>query len=249
MGSVVSEGKAYFAAYLWNGIEMIQKWSGSPDISNVFIGNIYITPKVKKDVALLMGSNNSFFYCEDGRFDIKGIPTISMPHPDFRFGNSSIGITKKKSFGELWTIQAPASEGSLYNTLYMAQYTSVGFLPLSKVNIKGINTDRISTINIVDIDNDGVGEIVGSEVAGTTMMPVSGEEAELKYERSYLFAAKWTGSKYEVLWRRWAADRTIQEIALADVTGDGQKEIIASGYSIEKNKFALYVFRMPKIKE
>jgi hypothetical protein len=241
-GQSLKDDTKQMAIYDWNGKDMIEKWHGQQGIGLAIPGKLIITDAIQKDVILYAGSQNIMLYCEKGQIKTKTIGKIETPFGRFNPSDSIIGITKKGSLGEIWTIERPNDEDTFYYKLYMGQFNGSGFTRFNKINIKGINTDRVSAITIVDLDGDGVGEIIGSEVAGSLVLPAEGEGPELKDERSYLFAAKWNGQEYEVMWRRRAADCILQRISVDDVAGDGHKEIIAEGYSLTKNVYSLFVF-------
>ena len=249
LGKKSEKGKDQIAAYAWNGNEIIEKWPGISGYKGALPGQLYITPTTKKNIVLLLGSENSILYCDKSQYHTKAIGKIASPFPGYNDGRSVVGITKKESLGELWTIEIPIIESAFFYKLYMAQFSGTEFSPFKKINIRGINTDRVSTIIIVDLDNDGVGEIIGSEVAGTLISPKEGEGPELKNERSYIFVAKWDGTEYVLKWRHLAADSVLQKISVDDVTGDGKKEIIAVGSSLANSNYYLYVFSMPVIEK
>lgn len=126
----------------------------------------------------------------------------------------------------------------------MSQYDGKKLSPLTRVSFKGINPDMIYQINITDVDNDGVGEILGIEEEVRKIIPRESPdyEADTRLITSNMFVVKWNGKEYEVKWHAKAIDEKITNFALADVVGDKKQEII-----VTDEKGYLYVFEMPNI--
>ena len=250
-GSHVSDGKGNLAAYSWNGVAIAKILPQIGEITGIFAGQLIHTPNVKRNVLVLSGSINNIYYCDGGRVVATKSNKISLPSPNLNLlaKGSILGITKTGSFGELWAIMSPATEDALFYKLYMAQFQGDGFSPFKKVDIKGVNTEMITSIDLVDLDGDGIDELVGSELADTTVVLKDSEGPELNNMSSNIFAAKWDGSKYVLKWRRWAANVMLKKIIVKDVTGDNQQEIIAQGYIQKGKKDILYVFKMPLLSQ
>ncbi len=244
-GQRLNDTSKRLTLYEWNGNEMIEKWQGEQQMGLAIPGELIIMKEGRpKHVVLYTGAKNIIIYCEKGQYQTKAIGKLDTSGIQFNPSDSVIGITRRESLGELWTIETPNSEDALFFKLYVAQFNGTKLTRFEKAKIQGINTDRVSAIAIEDLDNDGIGEIIGSEVEGTLELPKEGEGPELINEISYLFAAKWNGHEYEVMWRRRAADCALQRIAIDNLTTEKQKEIIAEGYSRAKDVYSLFVFKM-----
>lgn len=241
----------YAIMYKWNGSALIEKWQGVPG-SDIKVTGVMLSNSNKAADVFLVQDNKKIgiLSCISDRFDWKVIDMDAGMKDLFQnnridTANSKIGFTKKNSICELWNIQGSDSDYEYYAKLYVSQFDKNKFSPLSRVYFKGINSDMIFKMTIADVDNDGVGEILGVEEEIRKKIPRkhprgTGEEGDTLLITSNLFLAKWNGKEYEVKWHRKAIDERVSNIAVGDVTGNGKKEILVT----DDNGY-LYVFDMP----
>lgn len=236
------------AAYKWDGSTLAEKWriDAKTETLGIISGAVLVAPTARENIFLLINGGNNILSCEDNKYDIKKIEDTLTKFSQIDIGHSILGITKKGSMGELWTIKTPKSEGEYYAMPHVSQFNGKEFFPFTRVQFKGIVSDMITNIAIVDLDDDGIGEILGVEVKATQMGPPEEEEGiRLKNVRTNLFMAKWNGREYQVYWHKLATTgekSMLRQIEMSDVIGDGKKEIIATdddGY--------LYIFQLPDI--
>ena len=248
LGVIYNPAGNQLAGYKWDGIALNEKWRGAPDIGlkGLVSGRVFIDSKVAKDIFLLQDGGNSILTCKDDKFDIITLGNTLSKSNLYASSRSILGITMKGSSGELWTIETPKSEGQYYAIPNVSQFNGKEFSPFKKVQFKGIASDRITNLSIVDLDDDGLGEILGAEVKATQMGPPEGEEGiRLKNVRTNLFMAKWNGREYQVYWHKLATTgekSMLRQIEISDVLGDGKKEIIATDA-----ESYLYIFQLPDI--
>lgn len=240
----------YVVAFKWNSAELIEKWRGVSGTKIVASGDLlnkagrFCTFFLVKD-----NKNTGFLSCKDGSIDWTAVDIDEQTKEMMRtnridMGNGRMGSTKKNSPGELWTVQYSEIDNDYTTKLYVSQYDGKKLSPLTRVSFKGINPDMIYQINITDVDNDGVGEILGIEEEVRKIIPRESPdyEADTRLITSNMFVVKWNGKEYEVKWHAKAIDEKITNFALADVVGDKKQEII-----VTDEKGYLYVFEMPNI--
>ncbi len=238
----------YDVVYKWNGSTLVEVWRGAPGTRVVTTGEMLSKSNNTKNVMLVQANQKAgILACQDGSIEWKEIDlrvdTKDVSGSRIDIADGTIGFTKKNSIGELWTVQHPTEAESDYPTkLYVSQFDGKRFSSFSRVNFKGINSDMIHKVIIVYVDNDGVGEILGVEdkIRKTIPRKHPEDESDTYLITSNLFLAKWNGKEYEVKWHRKAIDERVRNIAVGDVTGDGNKEIL-----ITDDNGYLYVFDMP----
>ena len=242
----------YVVAYKWNGSVLVEKWKGALGTKVIASGEMLSMsksmPNKSENVFLVQEKQKiGILSCDNDKFELKEVGKESGPNDLWRenrisYGKSMIGFTKKGSIGELWTVQYAENESDYPTKLYVSQFHGKKFSPFSSVNFKGVNSDMIFNMIITDVDNDGVGEIIGVEEKVRKIMPRKHPEDETDtfLVTSSLFLAKWNGKEYEVKWHRKAIDEKVRNITVGDVTGEGRKEII-----ITDNNGYFYVFDMP----
>jgi len=78
-------------------------------------------------------------------------------------------------------------------------------------------------LNLEDIDNDGLDEIILSEIRGDLVR--TEEEPYISNRRDVVEVIKWNGKEYKKIWTSKPLG-AITQILIDDVTGDGKKEIV-----------------------
>jgi len=247
IGRKAINDKVYLAGYKWDGARLIEKWLGESGSETKAVGEIL--GSAKKSIGAFLLENNKkigILSCDNG-VEWKEVGRdqgqINLwKENQIGNGKSIFGLTKVGSTGELWTIQGSGSEYDYSTKLYVSQFDGKKFTPFSRVHIKGIDSNMIFNMVIVDADNDRVSEIVGVEEQIRKKIPRrnSADEGDVLLITSNLFLAKWNGKEYEVKWHRKAIDERVQNLAVGDITGDGKKEIVVT----DENGY-LYVFEMP----
>jgi len=252
IGSKQHEKGNYIIAYKWNGAELVEKWQG------VFGGEI----KASGTMPSSTNKSGSVFLVQDKQKigilscnidsveskDVDRIPGAIDLWNNNRvgYGKSLLGFTRKSAYADLWSIQYSDNDREYNAKLYVSQFDQKTFSLFSRVYFKGIDSDMIFNMIITDVDNDGVGEILGVEERIRKKIPRkrqpgdTGEEGDTLLITSNLFLAKWNGMEYVVKWHGKAVDEKVRNIAVGDVTGDSHKEILVT----DDNGY-LYVFDMP----
>lgn len=236
------------AVYTWDGNKMIKKWDIREDsLRSAIVGLINSDHKEKQKVFFLWGNKNSLLWCDARKSKFRPIRNITAQWRRIYPDQGRIGKTRPGSSGEFWIIQQPDRRHDTYFKLIMAEYDGTEFKPFKQVKINKINTDMVSAIDLVDIDGDGMVELVGSEA--TISVVVKGKRSKVKQiieERSSLFVSEWDGGAYNVKWKRRASNDVITRLKAADITGDGAFEFLSIGYSKETRKFSLNIFSSSK---
>lgn len=254
IGRKASKNGTYSALYKWNGSELIEKWRGNPGTVSRVLGEIRDNKDKTVDVFLIQDKQKiGMLSCNNDAIEWKEVGKESSANDLWKsdniwYGKNTIGITKKSSIGDLWSIQYPQTEAENYAKLYLSQFDGKKFSPFSRVYFKGVDSDMIFNMIISDVDNDGIGEILGVEEKIIKTIPRkyqpgdTGEESGTMLITSNLFLVKWNGKEYEVKWHKKAVDERLSNIAVGDVTGDGNKEILVT----DDNGY-LYIFEMPEM--
>lgn len=251
VGSKQHEKGNYIVVYKWNGAALVEKWRGVPSTDIKVTGEILTNSNNAENVFLVRDNKRTgLLSCVNDKFEWKMIDIDAgmrdlLQKNHVGSTNSAIGFTKKGSVGELWTIQGSDSDYEYNAKLYVSQFDGKKFLPLARVLFKGVDSSMIFKMIIADVDNDGVGEILGVEEKIRKTIPRNnpgdtGEEGDTLLITTNLFLAKWNGKEYEIKWHKKAIDERVSNIAVGDVTGDGNKEILIT----DENGY-LYVFDMP----
>lgn len=255
IGRKSDKGNIFTVIYGWNGSELIEKRHGPYRTRIVTSGDILNAMGKIENVFLVQDDKQTgFLSCASGSIEWKEVNIDTHAKELMRTNridtaNGRIGITRRDSLGELWTVQYSEIDNDYSTKLYMSQYDGKKFSPLSRVVFQGVNPNMIYKVIINDVDNDGVGEILGVEEEIRKTIPRkpqpgdTGEESNALLITSNLFLAKWNGKEYEVKWHRKAIDEKVRNIALGDVVGNGKKEIVVT----DDNGY-LYVFDMPNDK-
>lgn len=255
IGDKFHQNGNYAVVYKWDGSKLVERWQGIPGAKVKASGEMFNRTTQKIMSVFLLQNNNKLgiLSCGQDSIDWKEVDKDASKidlwqNNRIGIGRSLMGVTKKSSTSELWSIQYPSDESECTAKLYVSQFDGKRFSPFSRVTFNGINSDMIFNIIITDVDSDGVGEILGVEQNIRKSIPRNnpadtGEEGNTLFITSNLFLAKWNGKEYEVKWHRKAIDERVRNIAVGDVTGDGKKEIVIT----DDNGF-LYVFDMPSDK-
>lgn len=247
VGRKAIKDEIYLAGYKWDGIQLVEKWVGTSGSDIKATGEMLSSSKKSTDSFLLgnnekLGSlscNNAIEWKEVGKE--QGQVNLWKEN-QIGNGKSILGLTKSVSTGELWTLQGSGSEYDYSTKLYVSKFDGKKFSPFTRVRFKGIDSDMISNMIIVDVDGDGIGEIIAVEEEIRKRIPRkdAADEGDALLITSNLFLAKWSGNDYEVRWHRKAIEQRLRNIVIGDVTGDGKKAIVAT----DENGY-LYVFEMP----
>jgi hypothetical protein len=244
----------YVVLYKWNGTGLVEIWHGASGTDIKAAGGLLSKSKKLEGAFLVQDKQHTgTILCNSGSVEWKEIDNntgaINLWRNN-RIGNgkSLLGVTKKNSIGELWSIQYSNNEPEYSAKLYVSQLNGNRFSPFSRVTFKEINSDMIFNMLISDLDNDGIGEILGVEEYIRKSIPRNnpgdtGEEGNTLFITSNLFLAKWNGKDYEIKWHRKAIDERIGAVSVGDVVGNGNKQIV-----IADEKGFVYVFDMPSDK-
>jgi hypothetical protein len=244
----------YVVYYKWNGSVLVENYQSALGTDIVVSGEILT--KTSKAVNVLLVSDHGkkgLLTCNKDSVEWLQVDTdpgmVDLWRDNsIRPDKSIIGHTKKNSVGELWTIQGSGNEYEYKTKLYVSQFDGKRFAPFSRVNFRGIDSDMIFNMIITDVDNDGVGEIIGVEEKVRKSIPRNypgdtGEEGDTLLITSNLFLAKWNGKEYEIKWHTKAVEERVARIAVGDIRGDGKNEIL-----VTDNNGYLYIFEMPDYK-
>jgi hypothetical protein len=251
IGSKQHEKGNYITVYKWNGSVLLEAWKGAPRTDIKLQGEIL--RNANKSVNVFLGQDNKqtgVLSCSNGSIEWNVVdPGVDvkdlMEKNRIDRANGKIGFTKKGSIGELWSIQSSGNEYEYNARLFVSKFDGKKFSSFSKVTFNGVDSDMIFDMIIADVDNDGIGEILGVEEKIRKKIPRNnpgdtGEEGDTLLITSNLFLAKWTGKEYDVKWHRKAVEERLKNVEVGDVTGDGKLEILVT----DENGY-LYVFDMP----
>lgn len=172
-------------------------------------------------------------------FEVKGIKSyrkskdnITLPlfpvnamYPEKYF---QAGRTTSKDFDEICFIDENLYGGPLYKAVWQKDRFKIEEI-LSTKGITGYDN-----LNLADIDNDGLDEIIISEIRGDLVE--TEEEPFIKNHHDVIHILKWNGKKYKKIWTSQSLS-AITQILIDDVTGDGKKEIV-----VGNEKGEIYIF-------
>jgi len=139
------------------------------------------------------------------------------------------GRTAAKNFDELFFIYIPSYYGG---PLYKAVWQKDRFEVEEILSTKGIM--GYDNLNLADMDNDGLDEIIISEIRGDLVE--TEEEPFIKNHRDVIHIVKWNGKEYKKIWTSKPLG-AITQILVDDMTGDGKKEIVVGNAKGELHIF------------
>ena len=136
------------------------------------------------------------------------------------------GETTKKDFDEVFYLEPAAYPYDVGSNLVKAIWKDGRFESeniLSDKSSKNKELIGYKNLYLLDINNDGLDEIILSEVRGD--LKSGEEEPEIINRRDVIQIIKWDGRKYKKIWSSQPLGE-ITQILIDDVTGEGRKEII-----------------------
>ncbi len=133
------------------------------------------------------------------------------------------GRTTSKDYDEIFFIFEHFYGGPLFKAVWRKdRFESQMIFPVGRPLIDKVAIGY-NNLNLADIDNDGLDEIIVSEIRGDLVREE--EEPYLENRRDVIHILKWDGKKYKKIWTSKSLG-LITQIIVDDVTGDGKKEII-----------------------
>ncbi len=138
------------------------------------------------------------------------------------------GRTTSKDFDEIFFIEELLYGGPLFKAVWQKDKFEFEEILQSK---KIVGYDNL---NLSYIDNDGLDEIIISEIRGDLIE--TEEEPFIKNRHDVIHILKWDGKEYKKIWTSQARG-AITQVLVDDVTGDGKKEIV-----VGNDKGEIYIF-------
>jgi hypothetical protein len=145
---------------------------------------------------------------------------LSTSDPERYF---KIGRTTSKNFDEIFYIHEYLYGGPLFKAVWQKdRFNYQEILSIKKLNRKK-GAIGYENLNLSDIDNDGLDEIIISEIRGDLIE--TEEEPYVENYRDVIHILKWNGKGYKKIWTSKPLG-AITQVLIDDVTGDGKKEIV-----------------------
>ncbi len=144
----------------------------------------------------------------------------SNPERYFKTGRST-----SKDFDELFFIDALyyVGGGPLFRAVWQKERFKVQAILIRESLEKDKGGVGYENLNLADIDNDGLDEIIISEIRGD--MVQTPEEPRISNRHDVIHILKWNGKEYKKIWTSQSFG-AITEVLVDDVTGDGKKDIV-----------------------
>ena len=203
-----------FKIYKYEGVHVFGDFNGDKELELLVI-------PYRETIGYWLSSKGKEFEVKEIKSYRKSKDNITLPlfpinamYPEKYL---QAGRTTSKDFDEIYFIDENLYGGPLYKAVWQKDRFKIEEI-LSTKGITGYDN-----LNLADIDNDGLDEIIISEIRGDLVE--TEEEPFIKNHRDVIHILKWNGKKYKKIWTSQSLG-AITQILVDDVTGDGKKEIV-----------------------
>ncbi len=206
--------KSLFKIYKYEGVAIFGDFDNDKKIELLFI-------PYEEDKGYWISQVQNVYRVKEIKSFRKSLYKTTLPLFPLYSGNPEkylkIGRTTSKDFDEVFFVE-PAEvlySGGLFKAIWNNDRFEF------KDILYGLH--GLDNLTVTDIDDDGLDEIIISDVRGDLVREE--EEPYLENRRDVIHILKWDGKKYKKIWTSKSLG-LITQIIVDDVTGDGKKEII-----------------------